>query len=165
MRRRASVAFLYGAAAIVYVLDRLSKAWAEATLAGGAPIDLIPGVLRLSFVRNTGGAFSLGQRAPLVFAAATAIIASVIVVASARPHRRGIAISLGMILGGAVGNLTDRAVHGPGFTGPVTDFIDLHVWPVFNLADSAVVLGALALVLLTAREEPGRGERAGAVAP
>lgn len=152
MRRRASVALLYGAAAGVYVLDRVTKVWAASTLAGDRSIDLIPGALSLSYVRNTGGAFSLGQRSPLVFAAATAIIAAVIVVASVRPHRRGVALCLGLILGGALGNLTDRALNGPGLTGAVTDFIDLHVWPVFNLADSAVVIGALTLVLLTARD-------------
>mgnify|MGYP003344977344 CR=1 FL=1 len=153
MRRARSIPLLYGVAATVYLVDRLTKAWAEASLAGGRTIDLVPGAVSLSLTRNTGGAFSLGERSPLVFAAATAIIAAVIVVASARPQRLGVAACLGSILGGALGNLTDRALHGPGFTGGVTDFIDLHVWPVFNAADSAVVLGAIALVLLTARQD------------
>lgn len=157
MPRRASLATLYGAAAVVYLVDRLTKVWAEAALAGRPPIDVIPGILRLSFVRNPGGAFSLGQRAPLLFAAATTVIAAVIVVLSVRPLPRGVAGCLGMILGGALGNLTDRALNGSGLTGAVTDFIDLRVWPVFNLADSAVVLGAIALVLVTARSDARSG--------
>ena len=153
MRRGRSVPLLYGAAALVYAVDRATKVWAESALAGGRSIDLIPGAVSLSLTRNTGGAFSLGARAPLLFAAATALIAAVIVVASARPQRHGVAVSLGMILGGALGNLTDRTINGAGFTGGVTDFIDLHVWPFFNAADSAVVIGAIALVLLTARQD------------
>jgi signal peptidase II len=71
------------------------------------------------------------------------VVTAVIVVLSFRPMRPAIAVGLGLILGGALGNLADRALNGPAFGGPVTDFIDLHVWPIFNLADSAIVIGAL----------------------
>jgi signal peptidase II len=65
-------------------------------------------------------------------------------------------VALGLVLAGAVGNLTDRLIRGPGFSGEVVDFIDLHVWPVFNLADSAIVVGAAILLLHgLRRREPG----------
>jgi signal peptidase II len=60
--------------------------------------------------------------------------------------------ALGLVLGGALGNLTDRAIRGSGFGGRVVDFIDLHVWPVFNLADSAIVVGAIVLAWMGLRE-------------
>jgi signal peptidase II len=68
------------------------------------------------------------------------------------------ALGLGLILAGGLGNLTDRLVRGPGFSGEVVDFIDLHVWPVFNLADSAIVVGAAILLVQSLRRE--RAERA-----
>jgi signal peptidase II len=65
-------------------------------------------------------------------------------------------VGLGLVLAGAVGNLTDRMIRGPRFSGEVVDFIDLHVWPVFNLADSAIVVGAaILLVHGLRRHEPG----------
>ncbi|HTG46531.1 MAG TPA: signal peptidase II, partial [Actinomycetota bacterium] len=67
-------------------------------------------------------------------------------------------VALGLILGGALGNLTDRAVRGPGLSGHVVDFIDVHIWPVFNLADSAIVIGAVLLALASLLD--GRGSRA-----
>ncbi len=78
----------------------------------------------------------------------------VIAVVSLRLTWTLVAVSLGLILGGALGNLTDRIVRGTGISGSVVDFVDLHVWPVFNLADSAIVIGALLLGLWTLR----RGE-------
>jgi signal peptidase II len=136
---------LLGVAAGAIVLDQLSKAWVVASLEGRPPIRVIPGVLSLTYTTNSGGAFGLGRSAPWIFAGATIIVSGVIVVASRRPMERATAIALGLILGGALGNLADRAMNGPGLRGEVTDFIDLQVWPVFNLADSAIVVGALVL--------------------
>lgn len=147
---------LYGIAALVYLADRLSKIWAERSLAGRPPMELIPGVLQLNFTTNSGGAFSIGGSAPWVFAGATVVVAAVIVVASTRLTRPAIAVGLGLVLGGALGNLTDRIVRGPGLRGRVVDFVDLHVWPVFNAADSAIVVGALVLLIasLAQRSRP-----------
>jgi signal peptidase II len=138
-------ALLYSVAAGILILDRLSKAVVEHTLAGRPPIRLIPGVLSLTYTTNSGGAFGLGRSAPWLFAGATIVVTAVIVVFSFRPMRPTVAAALGLILGGALGNLADRALNGPGFGGPVTDFIDFRVWPIFNLADSAIVIGALLL--------------------
>jgi len=142
--RRGTVA-LFLTAAAVYLADRVTKMWAASRLADDGPIDVIEGVLTLRFASNPGGAFSLGTSAPWFFAAATIVVSGLIVVKAFRPRATVQAVSLGAILGGALGNLTDRITRGPGFTGEVVDFIDLHVWPVFNLADSAIVVGAVAL--------------------
>jgi signal peptidase II len=75
---------LYGIAALVYLVDRLSKIWAERSLAGRPPLELIPGVLQLNFTTNSGGAFSIGGSAPWVFTGATVVVVAVIVVASTR---------------------------------------------------------------------------------
>ena len=144
--RRAAL-WLYAAAALAYVADRASKAWVEHSLAGRPPVRVIPGVLSLTYTTNSGGAFGLGRSAPWVFAAATVVVSAVIVAVSFRPMRPWTAVALGLILGGALGNLTDRALNGSGLTGNVTDFVDFQIWPVFNLADSAIVVGAIMLAL------------------
>jgi signal peptidase II len=74
------------------------------------------------------------------------------------------AVGLGLVLGGALGNLTDRFIRGPGISGEVIDFIDLRIWPVFNLADSAIVVGAAVLLLSSIRRERGH-EASGNAAP
>ncbi len=148
--RGRSAALLYAVAAGALLLDRLSKLWVEQALAGRPPIRVIPGVLSLSYTTNSGGAFGFGRSAPWLFAGATIVVGVVIVVVSTRPLRPSVAVGLGLILGGALGNLTDRIANGPGFGGAVTDFIDFHVWPVFNLADSAIVIGAVMLAVTSA---------------
>jgi signal peptidase II len=151
---------LYGIAAAVYLADRLTKAWAEAALATRPPIELIPGVLQLNYTTNSGGAFSIGQSAPWLFVAASIAVIAFVVAASRRLTRGAIAVGLGLVLGGALGNLTDRIARGPGLSGRVIDFIDLHVWPVFNVADAAIVLGAIALALsAVSRERPAAPRR------
>jgi signal peptidase II len=148
---RRGAALLLASAATVFVLDRLSKAWAEAALARH-PFDLIPGVVTLRFTTNSGGAFSLGQSAPWFFATATVLVSAVIVATAFRHRSATSAVALGLVLGGALGNLADRILRGPGVSGRVVDFIDLHVWPVFNLADTAIVVGALLFIWSTFRE-------------
>ena len=119
---------------------------------------MIPGVLDLRFTTNPGGAFGLLGRVPWVFVAISAIVVVVIVLSSRRLPSAGNAIGLGLVLGGALGNLTDRAIRGPGFSGEVVDFVDLQVWPIFNLADSGIVVGAAILLLIAIRHD--REERA-----
>jgi signal peptidase II len=86
-------------------------------------------------------------------------------VVSTRPVRPWIAVSLGLILGGALGNLADRVANGPGFSGRVTDFIDLQVWPIFNLADTAIVLGAAILAVASFDGTDDHVEPSGASGP
>jgi signal peptidase II len=153
--RRSRAAYtLFIVAVVAYGLDRVTKIWAEATLPGN-PIDVIPGVLTLRFTTNSGGAFSIGQSAPWFFVGVTAIVVAIILATSFRHTSRLVAASLGLVLGGALGNLTDRAFRDDGLRGRVVDFIDFHVWPVFNLADSAIVVGAVLLAWAGTRERPG----------
>jgi len=150
-RRSRLATLLYASAAVAYGLDRLTKLLAERHLANRPPFDLIPGVVRLNYTTNSGGAFGLFGSRPWLFFAATLVVCLAILVGSFRLGRTASAVGLGMILGGAMGNLTDRIIHGPGVSGRVVDFIDFRVWPVFNLADSAIVIGAIVVVLSGAR--------------
>jgi signal peptidase II len=144
------------AGALVYVLDRLTKVWAEHSLAGRPPIVVIPKVVQLRYTTNSGGAFSLFPGHPWVFFVATVVVCAIILISSWRVASPLVAVALGMILGGALGNITDRLVRGPGISGQVVDFIDFHVWPVFNAADSAIVIGAVLLVLAGSRRPARR---------
>ena len=149
---RRLAAWLYVTAGLTYLADRITKLWAERSLAGRPPVTVIPGVLQLNYTTNSGGAFGLGQSAPWAFAAATIVVAAAIVASSFRLRNGLTAVSLGLILGGGLGNLTDRAVRGDGLlSGRVVDFIDFHVWPVFNIADCGIVIGAFLLALATGR--------------
>jgi signal peptidase II len=138
---------VYGWGAFVYLLDRLTKAWAEHSLAGRGPVTLVPHVLDLRFTENSGGAFSVLVGVPWLFVTATVVVALVIVALSFRVGSLPVAAALGMILGGALGNLTDRIVRGSGISGRVVDFIDVHHWPVFNVADAGITVGALLILL------------------
>jgi len=157
---RRSATLLFGTATAAYVVDRISKIWAEHSLVSG-PVDVIPGLFTLRFTTNSGGAFSFGTSAPWFFATATVVVSSVIVATAFRRRRPVHAVALGLVLGGALGNLTDRLIRGPGLGGNVVDFIDLHYWPVFNLADTAIVIGAVALALSSFRPAGRPGDRPG----
>jgi signal peptidase II len=147
MRRGRSAGVLFAVAGVVWALDRASKIWVERALAGRPPVTVIPGVLDLRFTTNPGGAFSLGQRTPWIFVGASILVSVAIVVTAFRQTSVGTSVALGLILGGATGNLTDRMLRAPRFSGHVVDFVDFHVWPIFNLADSAIVVGAVVLAV------------------
>jgi signal peptidase II len=155
--RRARWALLLAMAAIVLALDQLSKAWAVSELEDGRVIDLV-GSLRLRLTMNYGSAFSLANgRGALISLLALAVVA--VLLRTGRHARSPVmAVALGLVVGGAFGNLIDRAFRaGDGFLGGgVVDFIDLQWWPVFNLADAAIVVGAITLFVVQWREgEPG----------
>jgi signal peptidase II len=136
-------------AAVVLTADVVSKIIVVAKLSGHAPVSAIPHVLTLTLTRNAGAAFSVGSGATVLF---TAVAVGVVVVI-ARTARslvsRGWAIALGLLLGGALGNLSDRVFRAPApLRGHVVDWLELPHWPVFNLADSAIVAGGVLAVLL-----------------
>ena len=143
------------AAALVVGLDQLTKNWALQELADG-PIDLV-GSLRLKLTFNDSAAFSMGGGRTAWIAAIGLVVAAVIIRMGLRAERRLWAIGLGVVLGGALGNLTDRAFRaGDGVLGgKVVDFVDLQWWPVFNVADSALWVG-IGLLLLSSWREPER---------
>ena len=148
-RHRAAFA---AAAALVVALDQLTKHWSLAALDDG-PIDLI-GSLRLKLTFNDGAAFSLGGGRTTIISVIALLVAGYIVHLGWRADRLGWAVGLGCILGGALGNLTDRAFRdGDGFLGGrVVDFVDLQWWPVFNVADAALWVG-IGLLLLTSWQQ------------
>jgi signal peptidase II len=140
-------------AAAALALDQATKAWAVAALDGGRVIELV-GSLQLQLYRNSGAAFSLGDgRGPLISLLALAVVA-VLLRTGRHAASRPMAVALGLVLGGAIGNLLDRAFRGGDglLGGAVIDFIDLQWWPVFNLADAAIVVGAALLFVAQWRE-------------
>jgi signal peptidase II len=150
-RRARLTAVVFGVAAGAYLLDRLTKWLVVDRLAGRPPLEVVPGVLQLNYTQNSGGAFGLGGSASWLFAGATIAVSVAIVALAFRVRRMGVAIGMGLVLGGGLGNLTDRIARGSGLSGQVVDFIDLRVWPVFNVADAAIVVGAILIVLSSAR--------------
>ena len=152
--RTTRVLALYGTAAAVLVLDQLVKYLVVANLAGRPPLDVIGSFVQLRYTTNSGGAFSLLTGAPLFFGVMAIVIIGGIVYASRRTQPLSMLVVLGLILGGALGNLTDRLLRGEGpLRGEVVDFIKVGIWPVFNLADSCIVVGGLLLAILLGRAE------------
>jgi signal peptidase II len=137
-------------AATVLVLDQASKSWAVDALEGGRSIHVV-WTLQLRLAFNTGASFSLGSD----FGPVIGLVATVVAVGMALygRHQTGTlaVVSIGLIIGGALGNVVDRALReGDGFLGgAVVDFIDLQWWSVFNIADSCVVVGGILLVWAT----------------
>ena len=147
-------AVLVAVAAFVLAADAVTKAIVVAHLRPDQPVHLISNVLMLWLTRNPGAAFNVGTGETVVFT----VIAFAVVIYIARTARRlyslGWAIALGLLLGGAMGNLTDRILRAPGlFRGDVVDWIAVtpRYYPIFNLADSAIVCGGILTVLLAIR--------------
>ena len=156
MSARARAWSLAGAlAAVVLAADQAAKAAIEAQLVPGEHVDVL-GPLGLTLSHNRGVAFGLAGGAGVPLIAITLVALGVVGYLFARnPTRPGMWVAAGLLAGGAVGNLVDRVR-----AGEVTDYVDLGSWPPFNLADVAITLGVLALVLLYLREaerEPAGG--------
>jgi signal peptidase II len=135
----------------VLALDIVSKTLVVAHLAN-RQIHLLGGFLTLRESRNPGAAFSLGTSLTVMYSAIAIAVIVVILRTSRRIRSLPWAITLGLLLGGATGNLMDRIFRSPGlFRGWVVDWIQVPHWPVFNLADSAIVCGGILAVLLSAR--------------
>lgn len=150
--RRRRTGLVGGVALGVVLADQLTKSWAQQHLASH-PVHIV-WTLRLKLVYNPGVAFSLGRGSTsVVTVVALAIVVGIAVVAW-RTSGTGLGIALGLIIGGAVGNLVDRLLRHN--SGQVIDFIDLRWWPVFNVADAAITCGVvLALVLGTMTDRAG----------
>ena len=143
-RNRWMVPALAGAA--VLLLDQLTKWWASEALADRT-IDLV-WTLRLHLVFNTGAAFSQGEGWGPLFAVLILLVVALLVRQGAGTDDPMTRIAVGVVIGGAIGNLADRAFREGGgfFGGAVIDFIDLQWWTVFNVADSAIVVGGVLVV-------------------
>jgi signal peptidase II len=153
-RSRPLIMLVVAVAAVVLVADLVTKLIAVEELSGRGPVEVVDGLLRLRLVRNSGAAFGFAQGLTIVFTL-VAVVAVVVILRMARYMRsRAWAVALGLILGGALGNLVDRIFREPGpLRGRVIDFLELPHWPVFNLADSAIVIGAVLLAFATAGAE------------
>ncbi len=133
-------------------LDVTTKVLVVAELEGRRALELLGGQLLIRVSRNSGAAFSFAEGATVLFTAVAVAVIVVIVRVSAKLYSAGWALSLGLLLGGATGNLIDRLLRAPGpGRGAVVDFIDFQVYPSFNVADSAIVVGGLLAVLLSFR--------------
>jgi signal peptidase II len=146
------IGFLLAVAVTVFVADLVTKTIVVATLSDRQPVRLLGGLLTLRVLRNSGAAFSIGTSMTVAFT----LIAVAVIVSILRTSRRlrslPWAITLGLLLGGATGNLGDRLFRSPGpLRGYVVDWIEMPHWPVFNVADSAIVCGGILAVLLAAR--------------
>jgi signal peptidase II len=152
-------------AVLIYVLDLTSKTIVVEFLEGREPVRVIADVLQLRVIRNSGAAFSIGTGMTILFT----VIAAGVVIAILRTARklRSVpwAITLGLLLGGAIGNLTDRVFRHPApFQGHVVDWIEVFPvtrFPVFNVADSAIVCGGILAVFLAWRGYQIDGSRTG----
>ncbi|MGW0020476.1 signal peptidase II [Rhodococcus sp. NPDC003382] len=153
---------LLGVAVVVFALDLITKVLAVAHIDPRDPISIIGDTVTLTLVRNPGAAFSMatGMTWVLTIVAIAVVIG---VVKIGRTLRSGWwALGLGLVLGGALGNLVDRIFRSPGpLQGHVVDFVSVGWWPVFNVADSAIVCGAILLVALTVFGIDPDGSRAG----
>ncbi|GGL22098.1 signal peptidase II [Phycicoccus endophyticus] len=147
-------------AVLVLVLDQASKAWALAALTPGQPVDVLGRVLRLSLIRNPGAAFSLGDGATWVLTLVSLAILGWVLLGVRRVAGLPWSIALGLLLGGALGNLLDRLVREPGpGRGHVVDFIDYAGLFVGNVADIAIVTAAGIIMVLAYRGVPLGGHR------
>ena len=147
-------------ASFVVTVDQVAKAWAVAELTGRAPIELLGGLLQLRLVRNPGAAFGLAGGLTVVFTAVAVGVVVAVLRASRRLRSVPWGLALGLLLGGAVGNLVDRLLRSPGvLRGHVVDMLELPHWPVFNVADMAIVSAAALMVLLSVRGEQLDGTR------
>jgi signal peptidase II len=153
-------------ALVAFTADLVTKLWIVRHYADGHTTTLVDHVLEIEQTRNSGAAFGIAGGATILFT----LVAVAVIVAIARTASRlgssGWAVALGLLLGGAVGNLGDRIFRSPGpFRGHVVDWIYLHHWPVFNLADSAICIGGVLAVILGTRGIRLDGTRAPGTGP
>ena len=164
--RRPRTRLLLVLAVGILVTDLVTKVIVVATIEPGADIRLLGGALYLTQLRNVGAAFSFAEGATVLFSLVAVVVAVVIVRTARRMYSTGWAVTLGLVLGGALGNLIDRIFRAPGFLrGGVVDFVsvfgpDGSVWPVFNVADSAIVCGGVLGAVLALRGIEFDGSRA-----
>ena len=151
---------LVGVAITVYGVDQLSKYFVVTTLAEGEVVPVLGSVLQWQFVRNPGAAFSIASGMTWVFTILAAGVITFIVWFARRIRSIAWALVFGLLLGGVLGNLTDRLFRAPGFLrGHVIDFFQLPNWPVFNIADICINVAAGVIILQAVRGISHTGHR------
>ncbi|NBU56994.1 MAG: lipoprotein signal peptidase [Actinobacteria bacterium] len=138
----------------IWLFDFASKQWAISNLSA-TPKEVVGSLLRFTLVRNSGAAFSFATGFTIIFSLlAIAVIVTIIRFASVITSQ-GWLVTAGLLLGGVLGNLTDRIFRTPGFlTGHVIDWIELPHWPIFNIADIAIFSAATTAFVLSVRNIP-----------
>ena len=150
--------FIFTLAWFIFVIDFLTKSWALSYLAGHGDIHLIGSFLTLTFVKNSGAAFGIATGATIILSLFAIGVGATIIRYAAMVNSRGWIVVMGLVLGGVMGNLTDRIFRSPGFLrGHVIDWIALPYWPVFNIADSAIFIATCIAIILTLRNIPPLG--------
>jgi signal peptidase II len=143
---------LYAIAWVVWLLDFATKSWALNSLDSRNPVNVIGEFLQLTLYKNPGAAFSFAEGFTIILTLFAISVVGVIANYSAKITSKGWSIVLGLALGGILGNISDRIFREPGFfVGHVIDWIQIPNWPVFNLADSAIVVAASIAVILSIR--------------
>ncbi len=133
----------------IVVADQLTKAWAVSSLANG-PKQVFGSAVGFELARNSGSAFSRFQGYTPILAVLACIVAVLIARQVSRANDRWMLVGLTLVLGGALGNLGDRFFRSPGvLRGHVVDFVKLGPWPLFNVADSCITIGAIILIVRT----------------
>ena len=156
-----ALAILAVVAVFVYGIDQLSKFLIVSNLTVGEIVPVLGEIFQLHFVKNPGAAFSLGSGTTWIFAIIAATVVVVIILFARRIRSLGWAVLLGLLLGGNLGNLTDRLTREPGFgVGHVIDFLQIYAFPaIFNVADVAIVFSMVVFVILTIRGTRLNGTR------
>jgi signal peptidase II len=158
---RRCVGLFLAVAAVAYAIDVVTKVVAVESLAGQPPVPVVGDLLMLRLTRNPGAAFSLGTSATLALSLISIGVVLVVAWLARRVASTLWAVALGLLLGGAAGNLTDRLLREPApLRGHVVDFLELPNWPVFNLADSAIVTAAVLIIVQSVRGVQIDGTRA-----
>ncbi len=149
---RWTLGILLGIAAAVWAADQATKMLALERLTPHEAVPVVGDLLHLRLVRNPGAAFGLAGGLTVVFTAVAVVVIVAILRVAPRLRSTGWSVGLGLLLGGATGNLTDRVFRDPApFRGHVIDFLELPHWPVFNIADMAIVSAAGTMLLLSMR--------------
>jgi len=170
-RRARTLAVMLGVAAFVVTADAVSKALVLRDLPGRPPVRLLDGLLTLKLTLNPGAAFGVGTSYTAIIALIACGVVAYVIRMAARLRSLAWTIALGLLLGGAAGNLADRLFRAPGpFRGSVVDWLNLpHFAWTFNVADAAITCAAVLIVILTllgvridgrSPAEAARGQRA-----
>ncbi len=160
---RSTIGLFVVVVVVVLVIDQVTKVLAVDRLVGREPIEVVPGFLSLTFLRNPGAAFGLGTSMTVLLSLVAVVVCVVVARMAPRLRDRGWTIALGLLLAGALGNLSDRLFREPGFLrGHVVDFIDYNGWFVGNVADIALTVAAVLVVWRSWRGVGLDGTREGA---
>jgi len=138
----------------IILIDQLTKFLIRSTLSINQTKTLIPKVLELTFIKNTGIAFGLLKNLQPIMITITILIIAIIIYYLKDIKDRNLAITISLILGGAFGNLVDRI-----FYGAITDFIKISIWPVFNVADACISVGAILLIIYFLKKDSKKANK------